>query len=155
MNPRFLTLIIVILAIISYKFYHDYIDKNPDFKMSKVTFIKNDKAYFDLVAKVADTPATREKGLMFISEMGKDKGMLFIYDDISVKRMWMKNTYISLDMIFVDENNVIKHIVKGTMPGSLSQISSIIPVKYVIEVNAGIADKFGINVNDKIEIIQE
>jgi hypothetical protein len=155
MSAKFLTLIIVIVAIISYKFYHDNLDKNPDFKMSKVTFLKNDKAYFDLEVKVANTPATREKGLMFVSELAKNKGMLFIYDNIKVVRMWMKNTFISLDMIFIDENFVIKHISKGTMPGSLNQISSIVPVKYVIEVNAGVTDKYKININDKIEIIEE
>ncbi len=102
--------------------------------------------------EIADTDIEREKGLMFVEELGRKKGMLFVYDEEQIVSMWMKNTLIPLDMIFIDANNTVQCIRKRTTPESLIPQICMNPVLYVLEVNGGMADKYGIKVGSKVEI---
>jgi uncharacterized membrane protein (UPF0127 family) len=98
----------------------------------------------------ATTPALKQ-GLMFRKEMPEKSAMLFLFgQEESIINMWMKNTYIALDMLFIDKNGVIINIAKNAEPKSLAIISSIKPAKATLELNAGIADKYGITIGDKI-----
>lgn len=148
-------IIAICIVVFLYKFYGNNMSDNPEFRKGTVTFIRNSNPFYELDVKLANTVAQRTRGLMFVKEMPEEEGMIFIYDTESVKRMWMKNTFIPLDMIFIDSSFKIKHIVSGTTPESLTQIPSIVPVKYVIEVNSGFSRRHNINVNDKIEISLE
>jgi hypothetical protein len=64
--------------------------------------------------------------------------------------MWMRNTYIPLDMLFVSDNNTIAHIHKNAVPLSEEIISSIVPIKYTIELKGGVTEKLNIKIGDKI-----
>lgn len=102
---------------------------------------------------IADTPYKQQLGLMFQRELPDNYGMTFLFERPLVLKMWMKNTYLSLDMIFFDENGVITHIHKNVEPFSEKLISSQVPAKGVIEVIAGTADEKNIQIGDKIKVI--
>lgn len=78
--------------------------------------------------------------------------MIFIFESPRIINMWMKNTYIPLDMIFIDENNQIIKIEKNTTPHSLEIISSDKKAIKVLEINAGLSDKFDIKIGNKIDL---
>jgi uncharacterized membrane protein (UPF0127 family) len=90
---------------------------------------------------VADNEPRRARGLMFVRHLAENQAMLFIYEGVQPISMWMKNTYIPLDMLFVDANGRIVKVIENTKPESLDTIDSDVPVRGVIEVNAGIASK--------------
>ena len=91
------------------------------------------------------------RGLMFRRSLGDDEGMIFLHDKAGPVGMWMKNTYISLDMFFVRSDGVIHRIETHTEPFSLATISSDGEVLAVIEMIAGSADRLGIKPGDKVE----
>jgi uncharacterized membrane protein (UPF0127 family) len=86
----------------------------------------------------------RMTGLMFRKTMARDHGMLFDFLDSRMVLMWMKNTYLPLDMVFIDENGRIASIAENTTPHSLAVVSSGVPVRYVLELNAGVARQAGL-----------
>jgi uncharacterized membrane protein (UPF0127 family) len=87
------------------------------------------------------------RGLMHVREMPDTSGMLFVYDTANDHSMWMKNTYISLDIAFVRSDGSIANIETHTEPLSLKSISSIDAVTYVLELNAGAAERFSLDEN--------
>jgi uncharacterized membrane protein (UPF0127 family) len=93
---------------------------------------------------VADTDARRQQGLMFVSHLDDDQGMLFIYPQQHPVAMWMKNTYISLDMLFVRADGRVERIIENTEPESLTTIESTSPVLAVVELKAGTAARLKI-----------
>lgn len=99
---------------------------------------------------VATNEASRAQGLMYIENLGEFEGMLFIYGRPAKISMWMKNTLIALDMLFVRENQTIARIVTDTVPLSTEIIFSREPVTTVLELNAGSAQRWGIQVGDRI-----
>jgi uncharacterized membrane protein (UPF0127 family) len=104
----------------------------------------------DYRIEVAKTPTQMQRGLMFRDTMPADQGMMFIYVPARTARMWMKNTILSLDMLFVDEDGIIINIAENTTPYSVDTISSAGPVRAVIELNAGQVATHGIAAGDRI-----
>ena len=100
--------------------------------------------------EVADTPQERELGLMFRTALPEDGGMLFLYETPQPIAMWMKNTIISLDMIFIDSWGRVHRIESNAEPFSLDPIPSDGDVVGILEVNAGVAEKIGLKVGDKV-----
>jgi hypothetical protein len=98
--------------------------------------------------EVADTPAKRELGLQYRKELGNDRGMIFLFAAESPQTFWMKNTPISLDMIFIDRDRKIVGIVAQTAPYSLESRSVGVPSQYVLEINGGMAKRHGIRAGD-------
>jgi uncharacterized membrane protein (UPF0127 family) len=98
--------------------------------------------------EIADDPDEIVTGLMYRHFMPDKVGMLFIFEKNKPLAFWMKNTYIPLDIIFVAENMQIVNIKKNTKPLSEKLIPSIRDSMYVVEVNAGFCDKYGINIGD-------
>ena len=98
----------------------------------------------------AVTPEERERGLMFREELAEGRGMLFDFDREQDIAMWMQNTYLSLDMIFIRGDGRIHRIAENTEPLSTRIISSGGPVRAVLEVIAGTAKKFGIAPGDRV-----
>jgi hypothetical protein len=92
----------------------------------------------------------RARGLMFRRFMPEDRGMLFDFKRDGEVSMWMRNTYISLDMLFIRADGVIHHIAQRTEPFSERTISSNGPVRAVLEINGGIAAKLGIAPGDMV-----
>jgi uncharacterized membrane protein (UPF0127 family) len=106
--------------------------------------IETGQASLDLTVEIADTPQLRERGLMFRHRLGERRGMLFLYGRAQPVAMWMKNTYIALDMVFVRGDGTVSEIVRNTVPLSLDTIQSDEPVKAVLEIAAGQADALGL-----------
>lgn len=100
--------------------------------------------------EIANSPYERETGLMYRTNMEKNQGMLFIFDEESVLTFYMKNTYISLDLIFINGKREIISIYKNAKPNDLSSISSKLPSKYVLEVIQGVSDNLNLKIGDKI-----
>lgn len=101
-------------------------------------------------AEVVDTDELRARGLMFRHRLPQDRAMLFDFGDPRPAAMWMKNTYISLDMLFVRADGTIAAIAENTEPLSLQTISVQEPVKAVVEVAAGTAKRLGIKRDDQV-----
>ena len=93
------------------------------------------------------------RGLMHVRHMPAFTGMLFGYAEPNMRSMWMKNTYISLDILFIHENGTISNIAANTEPLSLNSISSTDPVSYVLELNAGVTAKLHIDTNSLVHLI--
>jgi uncharacterized membrane protein (UPF0127 family) len=100
--------------------------------------------------EMAVTPDQQRIGLMFRKELPDGEGMLFDFGISRPVAMWMQNTIVSLDMIFIRADGTIANIAKGTTPFSLATVESQGPVKGVLEVVAGTADRYGIAAGDKV-----
>ncbi|MBX4907004.1 MULTISPECIES: DUF192 domain-containing protein [Rhizobium] len=100
--------------------------------------------------EVAATGDQRARGLMFRKSMADDAGMIFDFGQTRRVAMWMENTILPLDMLFADDTGTIRHIKENAKPYSRDIIDSMGPVKYVVELNAGIVGKFGIKPGDRI-----
>jgi uncharacterized membrane protein (UPF0127 family) len=103
-----------------------------------------------LQVELARTTKERARGLMNRRILPDGRGMLFDFKVEDTVFMWMKNTYIPLDMIFVSRNGYVVSIARDTTPMSEAVISSGKPAYAVIEVNAGVSDKLGIGVGDAV-----
>ena len=100
--------------------------------------------------ELALTAEDRASGLMNRQSMAPDHGMLFKFDQTRPVLMWMKNTPLPLDMIFIDADGVIARIAADTVPFSETIIPSDVPVRYVLELNSGMAAERGILVGNKV-----
>lgn len=115
------------------------------------------KVCFDemcFVVEVVDTPQEREKGLMFREELDKNKGMLFIFEEEGNYPFWMKNTLIPLDMIWISQSGDVVHVVYNSQPCKADPcplIETNGTAKYVLEINGGLASKYGIEAGQKAE----
>ncbi|MBS0379545.1 MAG: DUF192 domain-containing protein [Proteobacteria bacterium] len=99
---------------------------------------------------VADTEQRSQQGLMFVRDLPESQGMVFPLTPPRVENMWMKNTYIELDMLFVDGKGKVTRIVERAHPLSLDTISSGSPVAAVVELKGGLAAKLGFKVGDAV-----
>lgn len=103
--------------------------------------------------EVAKTIMEKERGLMFRKSLADDAGMLFVYDIEGWRNIWMKNTLIPLDIIWLDKNKEVIFLVKDAPPDQNNNIARFEPDKkaqYVLEINAGWIDKLGLRVGDKM-----
>ena len=119
------------------------------FPLSELSILSGGQNYHFTV-EIADTPERRARGLMERRQMAEDRGMLFDFSSPRTIHMWMKNTYLSLDMLFIDGKGRIVGIAPYTTPHSTAIISSPQPATAVLEVNAGITSKLGIVPGDRI-----
>lgn len=99
---------------------------------------------------VAEKWDQHRRGLMFVRELPEDRGMLFIYDRAEMRSMWMKNTYIPLDMVFARSDGSVSSVIHDTEPLSLDSQSSVEPVSYVLELNAGVARRLNIGPRSRL-----
>jgi uncharacterized membrane protein (UPF0127 family) len=104
----------------------------------------------NFAVEVATTPAQMEQGLMFRRSLAPDSGMIFDFKTPSMATMWMKNTLIPLDMLFVDAQGRIVNIHERAVPGSLDMIAAAAPVRAVVELNGGTAARLGIRPGDRV-----
>jgi uncharacterized membrane protein (UPF0127 family) len=100
--------------------------------------------------EIADTDATREKGLMFRRSLPEGSGMLFDFHQAQDVGFWMQNTYIPLDMIFIRADGRIHRIAENTEPLSTRTVRAGAPVRAVLEVIGGTARKLGIAPGDRV-----
>lgn len=107
---------------------------------------------YTIETEVADNPVTRSQGLMHRTHLDRNQGMLFVFENARVVHMWMKDTLLPLDMLFIEDSGRIAHIVRNTTPESTEVISSGTPVKYVLEINGGLADQWGAKPGDTVRL---
>ena len=100
--------------------------------------------------ELAITADQRARGLMGRRDLAPDGGMLFIFPAVARQVMWMKNTPLPLDMLFLDADGRIVRIVERTVPFSTAHISSRRPVKAVLELRGGTAGRLGLKVGDRL-----
>jgi uncharacterized membrane protein (UPF0127 family) len=107
--------------------------------------------------EIAADDASRERGLMFRDSMPADHGMLFVFDRADVQTFWMKNTYIPLDILYFDKNYKFVSVSARTPPchsmlNDCPTYPSGGPAQYVLELNAGTADKLGVKPGDELKV---
>lgn len=103
-----------------------------------------------LTVEVADTDALRERGLMFRKQMDESRGMLFVWPEAAARTFWMKNTYLPLDMVFINHGRVVG-VVPNAIPLDESPLSVDGDSDAVLEVNAGWAARHGVAVGDALK----
>ena len=103
-----------------------------------------------LDVELAVTPAQRAQGLMFREELPADYGMLFDFGTTRPISMWMANTYVPLDMLFLDDGGRVLNVVTDTMPLSRDTIPSGLPAYGVLELPAGAAERYGVEPGDRV-----
>ena len=107
------------------------------------------------IVDVSDNSLERTQGLMFRSSLDENKGMLFIFESSGLYSFWMKNTLIPLDIIWINENLEIIDIQRDAQPCTSEVCKSYSlssEALYVLEINSGLTEKYGMNIGDKVEI---
>jgi len=152
---------IVILAVILFLITDPFSKKDTtdseymfkkDGELTFTDSLNNSKTKIDI--QIANNDFDRELGLMFRKQMDENRGMLFIFPVEERQSFWMHNTFIPLDMIFVNAAEKIVTIHRNTQTLSDQSYPSTAPAKYVIEVNAGYCSRHNINEGDKINYIE-
>lgn len=108
--------------------------------------------------EIADSVDERAQGLMNRPALATSAGMLFVFERTHSLSFWMKNTLIPLDLIFMDARGVVTHIHHNAVPLDTSPLPSVVPSKYVLEINGGLARSLGISVGSEVQhqtILQE
>ena len=107
-----------------------------------------DTHHFDIW--LAETPRQQQQGLMFVRDLPAARGMLFVAKEPRVFDMWMRNTYIPLDMVFIAADGRISTIAENTTPHSLAIVSSKVPVSAILELKGGEAARRALHAGDKV-----
>jgi uncharacterized protein len=105
---------------------------------------------FEFQVELAVSPEQRSQGLMFRESLEEDRGMLFDFGRPQVASMWMRNTYVPLDMLFIDSDGRITQIAENTQPLSDTVVASREPVRAVLELKGGVSAKLGIEPGDRV-----
>lgn len=129
-------------------------------KTEKISFTKegdltifdtaDDTPIVDLDIELATTDYEIQTGLMYRTEMAGKQGMLFIFQEEALHSFYMKNTRIPLDIIYIDGSHKIASFQKNAQPMDERGLSSKVPIQFVLEVNAGMADQWGLALGDSI-----
>ena len=124
------------------------LDGSFEFSVLEITNDAGDRLELDVY--LAQDIDQQRRGLMFVHEMPETTGMLFIYDSDDIRAMWMKNTFIPLDMVFARGDGTVASIITNTTPRSLRSNRSSEPVRYVLELNAGASERMGIGRSSRL-----
>jgi hypothetical protein len=116
---------------------------------------ETDSLLVNLDIEIAETDYETQTGLMYRKGMATKQGMLFIFPDVRRHSFYMKNTEFPLDIIFIDENLKIASFQENAQPMDESGLPSEVPVKYVLEINAGLSEKWALEIDDKIEFTRD
>ena len=138
MHFKFIYLILNFFLVSLYTFSNEKIDVS----------IYNKNITFNV--EVAKTIEERRIGLMYRKKLLNNEGMLFIFPREKIIQLWMKNTYIPLDVIFISENKVIVDIKKNMEKLSETIVKSKVKSRYALEFNAGLINKLDIEIGDKV-----
>lgn len=127
----------------------------------EISFTKNGELQFldsegeplkQIDIEVARTEYEQETGLMYRKHMAENQGMLFVYDDEKPRPyFYMKNTYISLDLIYIDAAHKIVDINERAQPLDETTLPSEAPAQYVLEINGGMVEKWGLKIGAQVE----
>lgn len=121
------------------------------FDTQPLTIVTRDGKSHVFTVELAVTPRQREQGLMNRREMAPDHGMLFAFGETRQVFMWMKNTYLPLDMLFIGKDGKVRTIKENAEPLSESIIDSQGPIDYVLELNGGTVKRLGIRTDNRVQ----
>ena len=122
--------------------------KEGELKLMKA---ESDSLIASLDIEIAEGEYETQTGLMYRKSMQDDRGMLFIFEDENPRAFYMKNTEFSIDIIFINSDNEVVSIQKNAKPLDQTSLPSGAPAKYVLEVNAGLSDKWTLEAGDKVD----
>ena len=145
MNIRKNRIIYGILFLLIATFAHS----NGTLKSGTVSFVNDEKLYVE----IAGTEDLRAYGLMQRASLDENAGMLFVYPDQEIRGVWMKNTLLALDVLFLSESGKIVSMLRNLQPcrqSPCSIYSSQYKARYMLEVNAGFIDKHGIKIGQDV-----
>jgi len=120
------------------------------FPRGKLEISEGKKVKYTFDVWLANNPSRQQQGLMFVRALPDMRGMLFVHESPKQLSMWMKNTYIPLDMVFIDEHGRIQQIVERTTPHSLDTIRSTDPALAVLEIAGGEARRLGLHPGQRV-----
>ena len=119
-------------------------------KEGELQIVKRDSLLTQFDIEIAASDYEVQTGLMYRESMAENQGMLFIFPDVAMHSFYMKNTEFPLDLLFIDESLKVASITANAQPLDETGISSKVPIKYVLEINAGLTQKWNIQVGDSI-----
>jgi uncharacterized membrane protein (UPF0127 family) len=125
-------------------------DLDEAFARDSLVIVASAGACYQFDVYLALTGEQQRRGLMFVRDLPAFTGMLFAYPEPGVRSMYMKKTFIPLDMLFIRSDGAVSSIAKQTEPQSLRTIASVEPVNYVLELNAGVTDTLGIDEHSRV-----
>ncbi|MCC6954402.1 MAG: DUF192 domain-containing protein [Deltaproteobacteria bacterium] len=105
-----------------------------------------------ITAEISNSPQETSLGLMYRKSMAEDRGMLFIFPGDAPRSFWMKNTYIELDIVFIDSERKVVSLVERAKPHTETPRPSLGPARYVLEIGGGLASKWGIKPGSKLDV---
>ncbi len=155
MKQIFLVLVVLLLAVSNASFANDNITMlqamNVNFPKDVIRISAGDDSadYTDVAVEIANEPLQRQVGLMYRQDVPEGSGMLFVFSAEQPLAFWMKNTYVPLDMYFIDSGGVIISISTAN-PLDETPVPSAGPAMAVLEMKAGSAAKYGIDVGHKV-----
>lgn len=126
-------------------------------KEGELTLMKSesDSIIATLDIEIADDEYKTQTGLMYRHSMDKDQGMLFIFPDSQPRSFFMKNTEFALDIIYFNSEKRVVSIQKNAKPYDQTSLPSEEPAQYVLEINAGLSDKWNLKKGDKFQFNRE
>jgi uncharacterized membrane protein (UPF0127 family) len=128
----------------------DTTDLEQSFGSDAIVIDSGERACYRFQVYLARTSEQHRRGLMFVRQLPRFSGMLFVYPDSAMRSMWMKNTYIPLDILFIRADGSVASIAADTEPLSLQSIRSDEPIAYVLELNAGVSAALGIDTESRV-----
>lgn len=125
-------------------------------KEGELTLFKSDtdSIISKIDIEIADTEYDTQTGLMYRNSMKENQGMLFVFKDIKHRSFYMKNTKFPLDLIYIDGSKNIVSFQENAQPLDESSLPSNTPAKYVLEVNAGLVNKWQLTIGDRMEFLE-
>ncbi|MFO7793708.1 MAG: DUF192 domain-containing protein [Candidatus Nanohaloarchaea archaeon] len=146
------TILLIFLSIVLGISLYDSPQELPKEDRAEIIFENHS---FDV--EIADTPEEREKGLMNRENVGENEGMLFVYEEEDYRSFWMKNTFIPLDIIFLDSNLEVINIEKAnpepnTSDDNLQRYRSESPAQYVLEINQNRSEEIGLEKGSEMSL---
>jgi uncharacterized membrane protein (UPF0127 family) len=117
----------------------------------QVVFFTQGGGEIPVLVEIADTPESRNHGLMYRTELAENHGVLFLFEDEAKRSFWMKNTPIALDMVFLSPDGHVVGIVENAEPFSLKTVGVAAPSKAVVEVNGGFSSRHHLAIGDRAE----
>jgi uncharacterized membrane protein (UPF0127 family) len=155
MKPYYIITLVFLICLSSCK------KEKKDITPIQVTFKKegeltlykgaSDSIIAKLDIEIADTDYDVQSGLMYRDSMEENRGMLFVFPTMRQRYFYMKNTRISLDLIYLNNEKVIVSFQENAEPFNEAQLPSTVPAQYVLEVNAGLAEKWLLDIGDRME----
>ncbi|MCL2673187.1 MAG: DUF192 domain-containing protein [Alphaproteobacteria bacterium] len=142
-------LVLLVMAAGAYLFKPGMTGRKPE--TVDIVIRKQDGRTVQLSVKTADTPLQWQKGLMFVKKLDGYDGMLFDFKESRFVNMWMKNTYIPLDMLFFDSDRRLACIHENAVPHDQTLIGCCKPVTHVLEISGGRTRALGIALGDVLE----